>query len=178
MRAGRSVVAWTGLTCRHRAYHGCFTCLAPNICEPELCCTTRSRKCFCQKNGAWHFSATNCGRFILQTEIKSIDISVDRCAKRIISHSVDYYVISTLIASVALGVLFLSSGIGKLCNLRDFTQGVLEYRVLHTLLARIFSCILPFIEIFAAVALIIGVFTQVAAVIIAFLLVCFIIRYY
>lgn len=77
------------------------------------------------------------------------------------------------IASVALGVTFLISGVSKLRDPGAFLLGVLDYRVLPPRLARLYGRILPFAELVCGLALVAGLWSLIASIFAAALLVSF-----
>ena len=80
----------------------------------------------------------------------------------------------SLMARLTLAAFFVPSGIRKLRNQQSFTQGVLEYRVLPTSLARPIGYILPWTELALGLALIVGVALPMAGIAASVLVVSFI----
>ena len=80
-----------------------------------------------------------------------------------------------LLVRVALGVLFISSGVGKLQHFADFEQTALNYQVLPEVLTTMYAQMLPWVAILAGAYLMIGLFTQFAAVLVFLMMLSFII---
>ena len=76
---------------------------------------------------------------------------------------------------VLLVVVFLPSALGKLNNRVQFKQGVLDYAILPVPIARVFSALLPWMELFLSLTLVIGVTLRVVALIASLLLFSFIV---
>ncbi|NOK63275.1 MAG: hypothetical protein GFH25_541220n125 [Chloroflexi bacterium AL-N10] len=74
-----------------------------------------------------------------------------------------------------LGIFSLTSAIGKLRNLPQFTQGTIDYRVLPPRFARLFALCLPWVELMVAMALLLGIALPVAAAATALMLLSFIV---
>ena len=79
-----------------------------------------------------------------------------------------------LMARLTLAAFLVPSGIRKLRHQQRFAQGVLDYRVLPTSLARPIGYVLPWTELALGVALILGIALPVAAVAASVLVVSFI----
>lgn len=82
---------------------------------------------------------------------------------------------ATLIASVALGITFVASGVSKLRDLDSFVLGVLEYRVLPFSLAVRFARLLPAAECGCGALLIVGLWPREVGAAAATLLVSFVV---
>lgn len=81
----------------------------------------------------------------------------------------------SFIAAVALGLIFLASGLSKLQDPKGFVLGVLEYEVLPPRLAIIYGRILPIVEVVTGLALVLGIWPSAAGLLSAALLLSFLV---
>lgn len=72
-----------------------------------------------------------------------------------------------------LGLIFLSSALGKLVNRAQFQQAVLNFAILPSVVARIYSMFLPWTELVLSLALITGFALRPVALILSFVIISF-----
>ena len=75
----------------------------------------------------------------------------------------------TLVASVLLGLVFISSGVGKLLGQNAFLLSIASAIIVPPVVADIIATWLPWVELITGLALLAGVFTQLAALVSAVL---------
>lgn len=76
---------------------------------------------------------------------------------------------------VFLGLIFITSGGGKLLNRKKFTQAVQRYDILSPFLSRVYAGLLPWAEIIVGIGLLLGIAPILVAVLGSVLLISFII---
>ncbi|MFC1466326.1 MAG: MauE/DoxX family redox-associated membrane protein [Candidatus Brachytrichaceae bacterium NZ_4S206] len=82
--------------------------------------------------------------------------------------------VALMVGRIFLGVIFLTSVIGKLLNWRSYVQSVANYEIVRGWAAKLVAVMLPLIEAVVAVMLLSGAGLQIASVIAAALLIGFI----
>ncbi len=80
---------------------------------------------------------------------------------------------SILLARLALGVVFLVSGLGKVFQREQTISDVIAYDILPRPLARVYGTLLPWGELTLATLLFLGLWTQLAALALGLLLMSF-----
>ena len=88
---------------------------------------------------------------------------IDKCAQTSWEIFRNRYL--SFVFRIALGVVFIISGAGKLPELAEFVQEVEDAAVLPHALATVYGNALPLVEIVIGVLLILGLFTRFAAAI-------------
>lgn len=79
----------------------------------------------------------------------------------------------TLIVRIAVGTVFLYSGIAKLMNVGAFIDTVRQFQLVPEFSLPFFSLALPMVEVLLGILLIIGLWTQAAAFVVSLLLLGF-----
>jgi len=78
-----------------------------------------------------------------------------------------------LICRLAVGLMFIIVGVGKIAHPEEFANEIANYQILPNVFINILAMIVPWIELFAGTLLIFGIETKASSLVIAVMTVIF-----
>ncbi|MCX7983607.1 MAG: DoxX family membrane protein [Bacteroidetes bacterium] len=84
------------------------------------------------------------------------------------THPVVHFIVRCI-----LGSIFIIAALSKVNAVDEFTQTILNYRILSPLIATVVATVLPWIELLCGVSLLLGIFQRSSAFILSTLLIVF-----